>query len=160
MTTHSNAAVKELTITRFYDEPRELVFEAWTNPELLALWWGPEDFTNPVCELDVRPGGTILIHMAAPDGTVIPVKGTYQEVIEPERLVFTTGVFFDEDGISQVEELMTVDFIDKNGKTELVLHISVVKCDPAFIDALGSMESGWTSSLDRMSKKISQRRRP
>ena len=53
--------VQELTIIRIYDEPRELVFKAWTDPNLLALWWGPENFMNPVCELDVRPNGKILI---------------------------------------------------------------------------------------------------
>lgn len=146
--------VQELTIIRIYDEPRELVFKAWTNPKLLALWWGPDDFTNPICELDVRPGGSILIHMQAPDGTVTLVKGSYQEVIEPERLVFTTGVFFNKEGIPQVEELKEVDFIENNGKTKLILHITVMKCDPAFSDALGGMEQGWNQSLDRMSEQI------
>jgi len=149
-----NGYVQELTITRIYDEPRELVFKYWTDPELLALWWGPDNFTNPVCELDVRPGGTILIHMQSPDGTVIPVKGTYQEVIEPAKLVFTTAVFLDEDGIPQVEELKTVDFIESNGKTKLIIHIAVMKCGPAFIDALGGMEPDWNRSLDRMSEHI------
>ena len=149
-----NENVRELTITRIYDEPRELVYKAWTDPKLLALWWGPDDFTNPICELDVRPGGSILIHMQAPDGTVIPVKGTYQEVVEPTKLVFTTGVFFNADGPPQVEERKTVDFIDSNGKTKLIIHIAVKKCDPAFIDALGSMERDWNRSLDRMSKII------
>lgn len=149
-----NASVQELTITRFYDEPRELVFKAWTDPELLARWWGPDDFTNPVCELDVRPGGAILIDMQAPDGTVTPVRGAYQEVIKPARLVFTTGVFFNEDGMPQVEELKTVDFIDLGDKTKLVLHIAVRKCGPAFIHALGGMEPSWDQSLDRMSKLL------
>ncbi len=50
-------ADRELTMTRIFDAPRELVFKAWTNPEHVAQWWGPKGFTNPVCELDVRPGG-------------------------------------------------------------------------------------------------------
>ncbi len=154
MIANQNAYVRELTITRLYDKPREVVFKAWTDSQLLALWWGPDDFTNPVCELDVRPGGSILIHMQAPDGSVMPVKGTYQEVIEPEKLVFTTGVFFDEEGEPQVEELKTVDFIDNDGKTKLVLHIEVKKCGPAFIDALNGMEPDWNRSLDRMSAQI------
>jgi uncharacterized protein YndB with AHSA1/START domain len=146
--------VQELTIIRIYDEPRKLVFNAWTDPSLLALWWGPDDFQNPICELDVRPNGRILIHMQAPDGSIMPVKGMYHEVIEPERLVFTTGVFFNEEGIAQVEEKKTVDFIEHNGKTKLVLHITVTKCGPAFLEALNGMEPGWDQSLARMEAMI------
>ena len=105
-------SVQEMTLIRMYDAPRERVFEAWTDPELLARWWGPDDYITPVCELDVRPGGDILIHMQGPDGTVMPVNDKYHEVIEPERLVFTTGVFFGEDGVAQVEEKKTVEFIE------------------------------------------------
>jgi uncharacterized protein YndB with AHSA1/START domain len=146
--------VQELTIIRIYDEPRELVFKAWTDPNLLALWWGPDNFMNPVCELDVRPNGKILIHMEAPDGTIMPVRGIYHEVIKPERLVFTTGVFFNEEGIAQVEERKTVDFIEQNGKTKLVLNIKVTKCGPAFLEALNGMEPGWNQSLARMEKQL------
>ena len=147
-------SIQELTIIRIYDEPRELVFKAWTDPDLMARWWGPDNFMNPICELDVRPNGKILIHMEAPDGTVIPVRGMYHEVIEPERLVFTTGVFFNEEGIAQVEERKTVDFIVHNEKTKLVLHIKVTKCGPNFLEALNGMEPGWNQSLSRMEKQI------
>jgi uncharacterized protein YndB with AHSA1/START domain len=88
---------KEIEIIRVYDAPRELVFKVWTEPKHLAQWWGPLGFTNPVCKIDVRPGGAILIHMEGPDGTVYPMDGTYQEIIEPERLVFITAAL-DEKG--------------------------------------------------------------
>src|ERR1700730_7092158 len=84
------SAERELKITRVFDAPREMVFKAWTDPKLLAQWWGPKGFTNPVCELDVRPGGAIRVHMRGPDGTVYPMTGVYQEVVEPERIVFTS----------------------------------------------------------------------
>jgi uncharacterized protein YndB with AHSA1/START domain len=61
---------RELVITRVFDAPRELVWKAWTDPKHVAQWRGPKDCTNPVCELDVRPGGAILIHMQVPDGAV------------------------------------------------------------------------------------------
>ncbi|MBW5447143.1 SRPBCC domain-containing protein [Cohnella sp. CFH 77786] len=147
-------SVQEVTIIRIYDEPRELVFQAWTNPELLARWWGPDDFITPVCELDVRPGGNILIHMQGPDGIVMPVRGKYHEVVEPERLVFTTGVFFNEEGIAQVEERKTVEFIEHRNRTKLVLHVKVTKCGPAFLEALNGMEPGWDQSLTRMEKEM------
>src|SRR5882762_715575 len=66
---------------------------AWTDPKQVAEWWGPHRFTNPVCDLDVRPGGAIRIHMRGPDGTVYPMTGVYQEVVEPERLVFTSALW-------------------------------------------------------------------
>ena len=69
----------EVVLTRVFDAPRALVFKIWTEPHHLAKWWGPRDFTNPVCELDVRVGGKILIHMHAPDGTVYPMTGTFRE---------------------------------------------------------------------------------
>ena len=64
------SAEHQLRITRVFDAPREVVFKAWTDPQLLAQWWGPKGFTNPVCELDARPGGAIRVHMRGPDGTV------------------------------------------------------------------------------------------
>src|SRR5680860_496485 len=82
---------RDLTITRVFDAPRDLVYKAWTDPALMTRWFGPKDFTNPVCELDVRPGGAILIHMQGPDGTVYPMTGEFQEVVPPERLVFTSS---------------------------------------------------------------------
>src|SRR5713226_3505963 len=90
-------AMPALVITRVFDAPRELVFKVWTDPKHLALWWGPHGFTNPVCEVDLRPGGSILIHMRGPNGVVYPMKGVYREIIEPERLVFTS-VALDEKG--------------------------------------------------------------
>src|SRR5580700_11269312 len=63
----------ELFTTRIFDAPREVVFRAWTDPERMKRWWGPKNFTNPVCEVDARPGGTIRIHMRAPDGVIYPM---------------------------------------------------------------------------------------
>jgi uncharacterized protein YndB with AHSA1/START domain len=61
-------ATREVTLTRTYDAPRSLVFRMWTDPVHMAQWWGPKLFTNPVCELDVRPGGKIWICHARPQG--------------------------------------------------------------------------------------------
>ncbi|MGB7036228.1 MAG: SRPBCC domain-containing protein, partial [Xanthobacteraceae bacterium] len=63
---------REVTITRSFDAPRALVFRAWTDAAQLAQWWGPQGFTNPVCEFEARLGGKIRIHMRSPDGTLYP----------------------------------------------------------------------------------------
>jgi len=94
-------AERELFITRTFDAPRRLVFQAWTDPKQLAQWWGPHGFTNPICELDVRPGGAIRIHMRGPDGAVYPMTGVYREIVAPERLVFTSAAL-DEKGQSAI----------------------------------------------------------
>src|SRR5690242_1348376 len=79
-------ATQELVITRVFEAPRALVWQVWTEPRHVAQWWGPHGFTNPVCELDPRPGGALRIDMAGPDGVVSPCTGIFHEVVAPERL--------------------------------------------------------------------------
>ena len=76
---------RELVLARVFDAPREVVFKAWTNVEHLKRWWGPKNFTNPVCEVDVRPGGAMRIHMRGPDGTIYPMTGVFQEIDHRSR---------------------------------------------------------------------------
>ena len=84
----------------------------------------------------------------------MPVGERYHEVINPERIVFTTGCVFQRGRDSSVEERKTVDFIEQNGKTKLVLNIKVTKCGPAFIEALTGWNPGWNQSLARMEKQL------
>ena len=83
------ATDRELVLTRIIDAPREKLFRAWTDPELLKQWFAPLPYTTPVAELDVRPGGANLVVMRSPDGKDLPNRGVYLEVVENERLVFT-----------------------------------------------------------------------
>src|ERR1700736_870142 len=94
MTTEDKAAPtldRELVLTRIINAPRERVFKAWTDPELLKQWFAPLPYTPPVAELDVRAGGANLIVMRDPDGNDFPNRGVYLDVIENERLVFTNA---------------------------------------------------------------------
>lgn len=149
----SAPVAQELVLTRVFDAPRELVFKAWTEPERLQRWWGPNRFTNPVCEVDVRPGGTIRIHMRAPDGMVYPMTGVYHEVVTPERIVFTS-VALDGNGDALFEILNTVTFAEDGGKTTLTLHAKVVKVTAAAAPYLAGMETGWSQSLDRLASEV------
>src|ERR1700752_2513004 len=79
----------ELVITRIFDAPREVVFNAWSEPERAMRWWGPQGFTTAHCEMDVRPGGTYRVCMRSPEGTEHWQRGVCREVVEPERLVFS-----------------------------------------------------------------------
>ena len=153
---HQNTQRKEVTITRLFDAPRALVFKAWTDPKQLAQWWGPHGFTTPVCEVDVRPGGALLIHMRGPDGVVYPNKGVFHEIVEPERIVVTTSAFEDAEGHPQLEVLNTVTFAELSGKTKLTLHVVVVKSTPVVDTALAGMEEGWNQSLDRLAEDLAK----
>ena len=82
------ATDRELVLTRIIDAPREKLFRAWTDPELLKQWFAPLPYTTPVAELDMRPGGANLVVMRSPDGRAAE-PGVYLEVVENERLVFT-----------------------------------------------------------------------
>src|ERR1700675_291772 len=112
---------RELVITRIFDAPRALVWTAWTDPRHMAQWWGPKGFTNPVCEMDVRPGGAIRIVMRGPDGIDYPMFGWFREIVEPERLVLVTAVD-DAKGDRLFEVLNTVTFTERGGKTTLTMH--------------------------------------
>src|ERR1700675_3192651 len=122
-------ARQELILTRIFGAPRGLVFRAWTDPQHMARWWGPRGLTNPVRELDVRPGGLKRIDMRGPDGTNYPMKGVFHEIVEPERLVFTSTALEDAAGKSLVEILNTITLDDYNGLTKLTLHAGLITKD-------------------------------
>lgn len=148
-------SARELVFTRVFDAPRRLVFEAWTDPKHVAQWWGPHGFTNPVCELDVRPGGAIRIHMRGPDGTVYPMTGVYQEIVEPERLVFTSAAL-DRDGNPLFEVLNTVTFAEQGGRTTQTSRARVVKSTAGAAPYLEGMEAGWAQSLERLEAHVAK----
>jgi uncharacterized protein YndB with AHSA1/START domain len=142
---------KSVVITRTFDAPRELVFEAWTDPAHVAQWWGPRQFTNPVCDWNARPGNAIHVDMRGPDGTLFPMGGTFHEVAPPERLVFTTTAL---DGALEV--LNTVTFADDGGKTAMRLQAVVVKASPEADGALAGMHEGWSQSLDKLAEELAE----
>ncbi len=79
---------REIVMTRVFNAPRRLVFDAWTKPELFKRWFGQRDWTMPVCEMDLRPGGSYRYVMRRADGSQeITLRGEYREIVPPERLV-------------------------------------------------------------------------
>lgn len=155
---------EELVITRHFDAPRELVFRAWTDAEHLARWWGPKDFTNPVCETDPRPGGRWFICMQWPDGRKIWCGGEYREVDPPERIV-ATDCFLNEDRElvdpiehydmpegTPAEMLMTITFEEHEGGTKMTLHQSM---DATLAREAGAYE-GWGQSFDKLDEYLAK----
>ena len=110
----SNAAERELTISRLLNAPRELVWEVWTKAEHIKNWWGPTGFTNTIFSMEVKPGGVWDFIMHGPDGTDYKNKSIYKEIIKPERIVF--------EHVSP-KFTATITFEEKNGKTLLTWNM-------------------------------------
>ena len=115
-----------VTITRTINAPRERVFQAWTDPAHLHRWWGVrEDFTAPITEVDLRVGGAYRLGMQDPDQEhPYVVGGVYREISPSDKLVFTwTWEKMPNDAAdwTPAETLVTVEFFDRNGATEVVL---------------------------------------
>ena len=145
---------RELHLTRVFDAPRALVFKAWTDPEMVAQWWGPRMFDTPVCEVDARSGGLITIHMRGPDGKIYPMKGIFTEVTEPERLVFTGYALMKVDGDPVLETRNTVTLSETGGKTTLTVDVVVVMATAEAEFPLAGMEQGWNEQLDRLGEHV------
>jgi len=154
-TAASNPANRDLVLSHDIAAPRPIVFEFWTNQKHVALWWGPAGFLNPRCELDVRQGGAIRIDMRAPDGKVYPMGGFYQEVVEPERLVFSASAL---DSLDHplLDTLNTVTFEDRGDSTRIVLLVHVLRTTDDATSYLNGMENGWKQSLDRLEAYVSR----
>jgi uncharacterized protein YndB with AHSA1/START domain len=145
---------REITMTRFYDAPREIVFRYWTDPRLVAEWWGPEAFVNENIVWEAVPGGEIRIDMRAPDGSIYPTRGVFHEAVDREKLVFTTGFRDEKTGLFRMEERTTVTFEDADGGTKLTVHSVVVSCAPEWLTALDGMEAGWSQTLERLARVL------
>lgn len=109
---------REVVVTRTFDGPARLVFEAWTKPELLKRWWVPKSLGIPLlsCEADVRPGGSYRFVFGLEDSKTLEFFGKYLEVVPCSRLVWTN----EEDGHGG--PITTVTFEEKSGQTLLVMH--------------------------------------
>jgi len=118
--TTTHIGEREIIMERIFDAPRELVFKVFTEPDHVARWWAPFGFTIPVCTIDLRPGGLWHYCMRSPEGDEHWVRSVYQEIVEPERVAYTS-VFADEKA-SPVEglpaQLGIVTFTELDGKTK------------------------------------------
>jgi uncharacterized protein YndB with AHSA1/START domain len=111
------AAERELVLTRLVEAPREKLFRAWTEPELLKRWFAPLPWTTPHAELDVRPGGASLVVMRSPEGKDFPNRGVYLEVVRNERLVVTDAYVSAWEPSEKPFMTLILTFEDEGGKT-------------------------------------------
>ncbi len=147
---------RELVLTRIIDAPREKLFKAWTDPELVKQWFAPLPWTTSAAELDVRPGGTAMVVMRDPDGNEYPNPGVYLEVVENERLVFTDA--FTKAWEPSEKPFMTaiVTFEDIGGKTRYTArarHWTVA--DREAHEKMGFHE-GWGQCADQLAALVAK----
>jgi uncharacterized protein YndB with AHSA1/START domain len=147
------AGLLEVCLTRRFAASPEVVFSAWIERRHLAEWWGPKGFTNPVCEVDARVGGAILIDMCSPEGVVHTMTGRFITIDRPHRLVFVTAAI-DDRGKPMFEVKNTVIFSELLGGTEISLVARVIKTTAAAPQYLSGMSQGWCQSLDRLSEFV------
>jgi uncharacterized protein YndB with AHSA1/START domain len=152
-TTFTTPSDREIVATCVLNAPRRLVWEAHTNPEHVSQWMlGPEGWTMPVCEIDLRPGGAWHFVWRRADGNEFEMRGVYQEVVPPERLVYTEAW-----GGDWPEALNTLEFTEEGGRTTItttVLYPNKETRDRA----LGTgMLDGWAQSYDRLEEQLRAR---
>ncbi|MGH9674073.1 MAG: SRPBCC family protein [Bryobacteraceae bacterium] len=140
---------REIVLTRVFDAPRHLVFEAFTKPELLRRWFGPRGWSLVVCEVDLRVGGGFRFVLRGPDGEQMGMRGVYREITPPERSVHMES-FDDYPGESQV----TAVFIEREGKTTLTATVLYPSEEVREAVIKSGMEHGAAETYDRLAELL------
>ena len=156
MTTSEQVEKQELSVTRMFNAPRERVWMAYTEPEMVKRWYGPKGFTAPIIESELRPGGRYLYVMRSPDGKDFWSAGVFRELVPPERIVAIDS-FADREGnivpasyygLSEgwpLESEVVTTFEDMDGRTKLTIRQAGVPGAD-----LENAVAGWNESLDRL----------
>src|SRR5437867_2165125 len=140
---------REIVLTRVFDAPRHLVFDAFTNPELLKRWFGPRGWSLEVCEVDLKVGGGFRFVLRGPDGRNIGMRGVYREIVPPERSVHMES-FDDYPGESQV----TAVFAEQGGKGTLTATVLYPSQEVRDAVIKSGMEHGAAESYDKLAELL------
>ena len=133
----------KLELSRVFNAPRKIVFEAWSKPEHLSKWFAPRPLTVPRCELDFRAGGVFRLVMRTPDGLEFPMETTFREVVAPEKIVFAGAIH----GGNAVVTTLTFSEEGKDGKKT---RLDVVQTFAFESDATRGARQGWTQTLEQL----------
>jgi uncharacterized protein YndB with AHSA1/START domain len=150
------SADRELVLTRLINAPREKVYRAWTEPELLKQWFAPKPYTTPIVEIDVRPGGSAYFVMRGPDGKDLPNHGVYLEVVPNEKLVSTDAYVKAWEPSEKPFMTLILTFEDEGGKTRYtarVRHWTVA--DREAHEKMGFHE-GWGLCTDQLEALVAK----
>jgi len=146
----------EIVMTREFDAPRELVFEAHTKCEHLTNWWGPRKYTLEVCELDFRPGGKYRFVHRGPEGVdEHGFRGEFREIVPPEKIVWT----FEWEGMPGHVSVDTVTLEDLGGRTRLTAHSLFDSKEDRDGMLQSGMEEGAGETYDRLAEYVASMKR-
>jgi uncharacterized protein YndB with AHSA1/START domain len=145
---------REILTTREFDAPRDVVFKAMTNPDLISRWWGPRRYTTTVDKMDVRPGGAWRFIMREPDGRETGFRGEYREVVPPERIVQT----FEWEPMAGHVSVETATLTERDGRTLLTVRslFSSKEDRDGMIES--GMEKGQAETYDRFAEVLAELR--
>ena len=140
----------EVRMERVFDAPRELVYRVVTDPNLVGQWWGPGYLTTEVESYEVEPGGAWRFIQRDPDGSEYAFRGTFREVIPPERLVYT----FIYEGTPDHEIIETITLQEIDGKTLMTAFDRFASAEALDGMVSSGMESGAVESWDRLARLV------
>ncbi|MEO8067248.1 MAG: SRPBCC domain-containing protein [Flavobacteriales bacterium] len=159
---------REIEFKRVFNATREMVYKAWTDPTHMARWWGPYEFTNPVCEMDARVGGAYRIVMRSPEGKDHPIKGSFLEVFPMEKLVLTmdltehdaefhSAINAHMNGAARSGEdviITTVTFTERDDATALSVRQRFATAAERDAHANMGAPQGWGQSFDKLEELL------
>lgn len=145
---------REIVITRLFDARRETVFAAWTTAEHLKHWFAPAGHSVTFCTVEFRVGGVWRLCFQAPGGPEVWARGTFREIVAPERIVFT-DIVVDKADAPRLEVLTTATFVEERGKTRLTVQVNVVELfDPGAAPIIARLDTGWRETVEKLAQHI------
>jgi uncharacterized protein YndB with AHSA1/START domain len=167
----SDQQTKPFIISRTFDAPRKLVWQAFTEAERLKQWFGPKGFTPDVSKIDLRPGGTHHYRLKGPDGAMIWGKWVFREIVPQQRIVAISSFSDDTAGVTRhpmaptwpIETLSVFTFEDAgDGKTKLTInwtpHNASAEEIKTFEDGRASMTQGWTGTFEQLEAYLAKQK--
>ena len=153
--------VKEVAFDREYDAPIEKVWQAWTDPDQLKQWWGPNDVTIPECEVDLQVGGRLYIVMQATEamgeyaGTRWPMEAAFTVVEAPSKLTYKARAWTEgAEETTTIETVQELTLTEQDGKTKLHLTAAIHKAGPDAGMAVQGMQYGYNQQLDKLAERL------
>jgi uncharacterized protein YndB with AHSA1/START domain len=141
---------REVVLTRVFDAPRRLVFDAFSKPELLKRWFGPRGWSLAVCEVDLKVGGGFRFVMRGPNGREMGMRGVYREIAPPERSVHMESF----DDYPGVESRVTAVFVEQGDKTTLTATVLYPSQEVRDAVLKSGMEQGAAETYDRLAELL------
>lgn len=156
-------------ISRVFETNRDFAFSAWTDPKIMAEWWGPKGFTVSHSKMDLHPGGTYLYGMKSPQGYEMWGKFVFQHIRIPEKLVFINSFSDPQAGITRhpmeplwpLETMSVITFEEMGDKTRITVEWTPYKATEQeiakFASSHADMQQGWTGTLDQFAAYLSSK---